>query len=186
MRLIFLFISLSFCFSLYSQKQIDLEKSNIKWYGKKISGGGHYGTIKFIAGALNFEGSKIIEGEFIADLNTINVEDISGNGKNRLENHLKSEDFFSVSKYSTANLIISESAILESGSYNVIGNLTIRGITHGVKFKIEPLNKNSYTAKLTFNRAKYDVKHGSGSFFKNLGDKLILDDIDLEVKIILN
>jgi hypothetical protein len=33
---------------------------------------------------------------------------------------------------------------------------------------------------MTFNRAKFDVRFRSGSFFENLGDKLILDDIKLE------
>ena len=37
------------------------------------------------------------------------------------------------------------------------------------------------TAKLVFDRSKYDVRYGSGSFFENLGNRLILDDIELEV-----
>jgi len=32
----------------------------------------------------------------------------------------------------------------------------------------------------------YDVRFRSGSFFENLGDKLIVDDIDLEVTLELN
>ena len=39
------------------------------------------------------------------------------------------------------------------------------------------------TAKLVFDRSKYNVRYGSGSFFENLGDRLILDDIELEVKL---
>ena len=37
---------------------------------------------------------------------------------------------------------------------------------------------------LTFDRSKYDVKFRSGSFFENLGDKLIYDDIELSVNLI--
>ncbi|GIS21289.1 MAG: hypothetical protein CM15mP121_1410 [Bacteroidota bacterium] len=40
-------------------------------------------------------------------------------------------------------------------------------------------------AKLTFDRSKFNVRYGSGSFFENLGDRLILDDIDLEVSLLL-
>jgi hypothetical protein len=32
---------------------------------------------------------------------------------------------------------------------------------------------------MIFDRSKYDVKYNSGSFFENLGDRLILDDIEL-------
>ena len=40
-------------------------------------------------------------------------------------------------------------------------------------------------AKLVFDRSKYDVRYGSGSFFENLGDKLILDDIELEATLVI-
>jgi hypothetical protein len=36
-----------------------------------------------------------------------------------------------------------------------------------------------YVANLVFDRSKYDVRFRSGSFFENLGDKLILDEIEL-------
>ncbi len=45
---------------------------------------------------------------------------------------------------------------------------------------------NSWISKLTFDRAKHNVRFRSGSFFENLGDKLILDDIDLEATLSLN
>jgi len=36
-------------------------------------------------------------------------------------------------------------------------------------------------AILSFDRSKYDVRFRSGKFFENLGDKLILDDIDIDI-----
>mgnify|MGYP003324439814 FL=1 len=44
-------------------------------------------------------------------------------------------------------------------------------------------DNNSANAQLTFDRSKYEVRFRSGSFFENLGDKLILDDIKLEAKL---
>ena len=35
-------------------------------------------------------------------------------------------------------------------------------------------------ARLSFDRSKYDVRFRSGKFFENLGDKLILDDIEID------
>jgi hypothetical protein len=36
---------------------------------------------------------------------------------------------------------------------------------------------------LVIDRAQYDVRYGSGSFFDNLGDNAILDEITLNVVI---
>ncbi|MDA9993578.1 YceI family protein, partial [bacterium] len=49
-------------------------------------------------------------------------------------------------------------------------------------FKAEKAGK-SIRATLVLNRAKFDVRYGSGSFFDNLGDDLILDEITLEVEL---
>ena len=48
------------------------------------------------------------------------------------------------------------------------------------------MDGNVINASLTFDRSLYDVRFRSGSFFENLGDKLIVDDIDLEVTLELN
>ena len=45
---------------------------------------------------------------------------------------------------------------------------------------------NSWTADLTFDRSKHNVRFRSGSFFENLGDNLILDDIVLNAKLSFN
>ena len=37
-----------------------------------------------------------------------------------------------------------------------------------------------WKANLIFDRSKYDVRFRSGTFFENLGDKLIYDDIVIE------
>ena len=46
------------------------------------------------------------------------------------------------------------------------------------------MDSGSYKALLVFDRSKYDVQYRSGSFFENLGDRLILDDVELEVTLI--
>ena len=37
---------------------------------------------------------------------------------------------------------------------------------------------------LTFDRTKYDVTYRSGNFFENLGDRLILDEVELVVDLV--
>ena len=67
----------------------------------------------------------------------------------------------------------------ESG-YNVTGDFTIRGITNSEAFVLV-LNGNKATADLEIDRSKYNVKFRSGTFFENLGDKLINDALELSV-----
>ena len=115
-------------------------------------------------------------------MNTINVEDLQGGSKQRLEGHLRSDDFFSVEKFSEAIFEINSSAVVnEDGANQVLsGNLTIKGITHPAKLEID----NNWAAKLVFDRSKYDVRFRSGNFFQNLGDKLIYDEIVISANIV--
>ena len=170
--------------SLISQtsRLIDVENSKIKWTGEELSGKNHYGSLKFKNGNLQLDNGKIISGNFTVDMNTINVEDLQGGSKQRLEGHLRSDDFFSVEKFSEAIFEINSSAVVNEDEANQIlsGNLTIKGITHPAKLEID----NNWAAKLVFDRSKYDVRFRSGNFFQNLGDKLIYDEIIISANIV--
>ena len=186
------YISLLFLFSnsIFSQtlsQSINITKSNVKWYGDEITGKQHYGSLKFKEGNIILTGTgkisdKIISGNFIVDMTSLNVEDITGRGKNSLEGHLKSDDFFSVSKFNYAYLKILKINDPVNGVQTINGDLTIKGISHPVTFTME-LNGKKAKSNLIFDRTKYDVKFRSGNFFQNLGDKLIYDDIKLEVSL---
>ena len=125
----------------------------------------------------NTSKTTICKGSFVVDMTTLLVEDLTGSSKNRLEGHLKSDDFFSVEKHQKAFLSINSSKTIESG-FSVKGSLTIKDITHPVEFEFIR-SAGGFTANMIFDRSKYDVKYNSGSFFENLGDRLILDDIEL-------
>jgi len=188
MRILNLFILL-LNFSLLSltaqetTMTIDTQSSSLNWIGKKITNSQHNGSLKFISGDLtmctdkNTSNTSICKGNFIVDMTTLLVEDLTGSSKQKLEGHLKSDDFFSVDKHQKAFLLIKSSRIIESG-FLVKGLLTIKNISHPIEFE---LNRSigGFTANMIFDRSKYDVKYNSGSFFKNLGDRLILDDIEL-------
>ena len=161
----------------------NLENSNIKWIGTELTSKTHYGSLKLTQADLVIADSKVTGGEFTVDMTSLSVEDLEGEWKERLEGHLSSDDFFSIEKFQTASLKVLNSNSLENGSFNVNGELTIKDITHPIEFTITKNDDNNYNANLTFDRSKYDVKFRSGTFFENLGDKLILDDIDLEVSL---
>ena len=109
-------------------------------------------------------------------------EDLTGRSKDYLENHLRSEDFFSVEEYPRSSLKITSAEKIDIDKYEVTGDLTIKGITKSTNF-ILLLNDDSATVEMVFDRSKFDVNNRSSIFFSNLGDKIIYDDIELEVSL---
>ena len=180
MKKIILVFSLIAALSLNSQVQLDIQKSNIKWTGKELTTKEHFGSLKLSKAQLDFDNENIIGGSFVVDMTTLDVQDLTGRGKERLEGHLRSDDFFSVDKHNEAKLTVKSSKKISNISYELSGDLTIKDITHPIVFILTE-NARGYSSSLTFDRSKYNVRFRSGSFFQNLGDKLILDDIELEV-----
>ena len=161
-------------------KKVDATKSSINWTGKKVTGS-HEGTINLKDGKLIFKGKKLIGGTFNVDMTSMIVTDLkAGQGKEKLEGHLKADDFFGTDKHETATLVFKKVATKSPNVYAVTGDLTIKGITKPVSFDLTT-TANSATTKVVIDRTKYDIKYGSGSFFDNLGDKAINDNFDLAV-----
>lgn len=105
---------------------------------------------------------------------------MEGDGKAKLEGHLKADDFFGVENHGTSKLVFTEVKSTGKNSYEVTGDLTIKGITKPVTFDVSIYGSKA-TATVKVDRTNYDIKYGSGSFFENLGDKTIYDEFDLVV-----
>lgn len=159
------------------KKEIKTDESKVVWKGYKVTGS-HEGTINIQSGTLVFEGNKLVGGEFVIDMTTINTTDLTGEYKEKLDGHLKSDDFFGVSNHPTAKLVFDEVEASGKNAYHIKGDLTIKGKTHPVNFSLS-IYGNKATASLKIDRVKYDVKYGSTSFFDNLKDKAIYDEFDL-------
>ncbi len=161
---------------------IKTSQSQITWTGREVSTSYHYGTLDFVVGSFEISNGEIVNGQFIVDMTSINNQDMEGDSKARLERHLKSDDFFSVESHPRAVLSINSSELISDGKWNVSGYLSIKGFTHPVNFEMIS-SKDGWSANLVFDRSKYDVRFRSGSFFENLGDKLIYDDIELSINL---
>ena len=161
---------------------IETVQSQITWTGREVSTSYHYGTLDFVSGNFEISNGAIVNGEFIVDMTSINNQDMEGDRKARLEGHLKSDDFFSVESYPTAAISINSSELISDGKWNVSADLSIKGFTHPVNFEMIS-SEDGWSANLVFDRSKYDVRFRSGSFFENLGDKLIYDDIELSINL---
>lgn len=169
---------------LTAQKvEINTESSTAHWLGKKI-GGEHDGYIKLKSGELEIKGDKIVSGNFVMDMNSITNTDIEdADYSTKLVGHLKSDDFFGVATYPTAKFIITKSTKFKNGKATVSGELTIKNKTETISFDVVK-GASTYEAKIDIDRAKFDVRYGSDSFFDNLGDKVIDDIFTLTIKLV--
>ena len=112
------------------------------------------------------------------DMSTITNTDLEGEYKGKLEGHLKSDDFFGVEKFPTASLIFTKVESTGKNSYEVTGDITIKGKTESVSFNISVYGSKA-DVSLKIDRRKFDVRYGSTSFFDGLKDKAIYDEFDL-------
>nr|WP_294938877.1 YceI family protein [uncultured Flavobacterium sp.] len=170
----------SFSTTAQTTKKVDAAKSKIIWVGKKVTGE-HSGVIDLKEGALVFNGKKLTGGTFTVDMKSITVTDLeAGKGKEKLEGHLKADDFFGSEKFPTSKLVFKTITAKSINTYTVTADLTIKDITKPITFDIV-VNKNVATTKLVIDRTKYDIKYASKSFFESIGDRAIYDDFELNV-----
>ena len=166
---------------------MDNDNSSIKWTGKELSTKSHYGSLQMKNGSLTVNTDGTVNGIIKIDMTTIDCEDLQGRSKASLERHLRSDDFFSVESHPIATLTFkSEGGIGAGNKLAFNGDLEIKGISHPISFESEVKNvdpKVSALVNMTFDRSKYNVRFRSGTFFQNLGDKLIYDDIEISVDI---
>tara|TARA_B100000427_G_scaffold300276_1_gene282548 strand:+ start:933 stop:1571 length:639 start_codon:yes stop_codon:yes gene_type:complete len=168
---------------------INKTSSLLEWSGKKVAYG-HNGTLKFKKGNIQVSSDGSISGKFEIDMNSINVTDIEGGRKTSLENHLKAEDFFGVDKFPIASITFqSNQSNIQNNQLDLNASLTIKNITHPIDFSAEIIGVDPFLkakASLVFDRSLYDVRYGSGKFFDNLGDRLILDEVNVDVVLHFN
>ena len=165
-----------------------IDKSELSWIGKELSTKIHTGSLNISNGIIQVGNDNSISGNIKINMSTINVTDLQGRSKEMLEKHLRSADFFEVENYPEAQINF------KSKSFNKLvnqisfeGDLTIKDITNQISFNATLIESSPYlkaNAILSFDRSKYNVRFRSGSFFENLGDKLIFDNIDINIKLV--
>ncbi|MFN4082815.1 MAG: YceI family protein [Bacteroidia bacterium] len=169
---------------------VNAEKSTCKWHAKKVTGQ-HEGFVKFESGSVNVKGNQLIGGDFTINMTTLEATDLTGEWKEKLVGHLKSDDFFATEKFPQANLRIKNATPIKgakagSNNYNIVADLTIKGISKEISFPaMVVVNKGRVIANANFDvdRTAYDIRYGSKSFFADIGDKAIDDKFNLKVRI---
>jgi polyisoprenoid-binding protein YceI len=169
--------------------KLDSQVSSIDWKGSKATGASHNGTIKLKDGQVEVKGKKIQGGLVVVEMSSLVNKDLEGQAdyKAKLEGHLKSEDFFNVSKFPESSFKIKSVTKKSDSEFVIKGEFTMIGSTQEVEVPAQLKwegNKIVGTADLKLDRTKWGLKYGSGKFFKNLGDKLISDDFELKLNLV--
>jgi polyisoprenoid-binding protein YceI len=159
---------------------------SIQWTGTGV-GKAHTGTLKVTQGSITMKGKDVVGGEFTMDMNTIDYKNA------KLVGHLKSPDFFEVSKFPTAKFVAKSVTALKGdasgATHQVSGDLTIRDQTHPIAFKVKISEAGDQLRAqgdiVIEDRTKYGIKYNSKKVFDvaKLGDKLIEDEIKLSLDV---
>lgn len=170
---------------------INTKTSKVYWTATKV-GGSHTGTIDIANGSITIKNNGVESANIVMDMKSIQNTDLEDPGyKAKLEGHLRSDDFFAVEKFVQSTFKVTEFSPIKNAkkgdsNYTLTGDLTIKGITHSVSFPaLLVISGDNVTVNgtLTFDRSKWDVRYGSGSFFEGLGDHLIYDDVELRFQL---
>lgn len=169
-----------------SNYALNLTDSKVMWSGFKPNGR-HHGTIGIQDGSVAVLNDEVVGGSFTMDMNNINVEDLEGEYKDKLTNHLKSGDFFSVEEHPTAvfeitevqpysnevasadgeakmKVVVDEEEVDEYSiadpTHLITGNLTMRDTTLSISFPAKVgITDGQVTAMAKFNidRSKWNI-----------------------------
>lgn len=138
--------------------------TTITWTGSKPTGS-HNGTFKVTEGTLFINGDNLTAGNFTINMNSLVNNDLAADAdsKGKLEGHLKSADFFDVTKYPTARFEITgvepyvadtlNTGVKLAGATHLIkGNLTLKDSTKNISFPaVVKVDATTATATADFN-----------------------------------
>ena len=171
--------------------QLDVKKSKLFWKAPKNR---HNGFILFNSGTLsNFTAGRPTRGTFSINMNSMmSTDEASAAGRKNVDDKLRSEDFFAVSRYPTATMLVKQ--ILpeqNTATYKVSGELTIRGVTNPIEFTTIMRQHGHMvmaTAKTSISREKWHINHqqqpSPWDFVARVKDDLVDDNIPVSLELV--
>jgi len=171
--------------------QLDVEKSKLFWKAPKNR---HNGFILFNSGALsNFTAGRPTRGTFSINMNSMSsIDEASAARRKKVDDELRNENFFAVSKYPVATIAVSK--ILPEPnrtSSRVYGELTIKEVTKPIEFTTimkQSGNTITATADINISRAHWniDLQRNPKSWnpFDSLKDHLVDDEIQVNLELV--
>lgn len=169
------------------QVPIDIKRSEVKWKGTKMRGlGKHDGIVIIKNGYYETKDGELYGGKVTLDMNTIMVTDIPDHEpvpRRRLNNHLKSDDFFGVEKYPEAEFLIKKIIERKGNEVLVEGELNIRNVSDRISvllvLKKEDSKIKAITSSFKFDRFNWNIGYEGSWVERTLVDK------EVEISLIL-
>lgn len=159
---------------------LDTEHSVLHWTGSySFSFSEHTGTVSFREGMITTTDGMISEGALIIDMTSITNPDYEARGHGPVS-HLKDEDFFDVGKFTTAKLVFTKVAYLESSNeHKIEADLTIKGLSRPVTFYANADGeKRSFYARLKIDRTRWGITYNNA-----LKNEAISDAVEFEAQL---
>ncbi len=190
----------SICFTAQAQQkkgnqdvvyQLDVKKSKLLW---KAPNNKHHGFILFHSGTLSsFTAGHPTQGHFSIDMKSMRSTDQdSAVERKKVDDELRSEGFFAVSKYPTATIVVSK-IIPEPNrtTFRVYGKLTIKDVTKPLEFTTVMKQQGSVitaTANLNINREDWKInlqqKPKSWNLLDSMKDQFVDDYIPVSLDLV--
>lgn len=163
--------------------RLDVASSSMTWRGSRplLDSYVNSGSVAFVDGSVTIEAGQVASGAITVDMASIAVAQTgSGTGADQLTQHLAGDDFFDVAQYPTSSFRFTGLQARGDGTYLVNGELTIKDITRPLSFVASLIGEDGHITMVAddvqVDRTVWDIRFGSGSFFDDLGDRVI-DDI---------
>lgn len=172
---------------------LDIKKSKILWNNRKTMGG-HYGYVLFNSGTLNYSAANEPQnGVFSVDMNSMRSTDHEDAAKNqKVDKELRTAGYFAMDQYPAATMNVKQiKHIGKSTTYEVFGDLTIKGYTNPIEFTSTIFRKRdaiTATAQLEIDRLKWHINMQqnpkSWDPFAALQDHIISDKIAVTLNLV--
>lgn len=139
---------------------------------------------------LNLKDTAVEGGHFIIDTKSLTAFDDDGSANSKLQNHLKSADFFDVEKFGTASFEITgvqpgvennKDLVMKDATHTVTGNLKIKDSIKSISFPARIYKVGGgIIAEASFNidRTQWGINYGND---KSKVIKYIKPEINLKV-----
>ncbi|MBK9270824.1 MAG: YceI family protein [Saprospiraceae bacterium] len=179
-------------YSRYGTRYVmDTVNSIVRWLGSKPTGT-HNGTILLSKGEVFTQSDGSVLGGMVwLNMKTIECTDITDpDDKKDMEEHLKSDEFFDVDSFPMAEFFIDSFQIVKEENTNthVFGQLTIKGISHGLIIKAQISMAEDLmmieVPEFTIDRTKWNINYKSKSVFPSLADQFISDEITVSMTLL--
>ncbi len=144
------------------------------------------GSFSDFSGVLDWDGSKENIAKGKGELN-INVASIS-TGNDKRDDHLRTSDFFNVGKFPTINFSWTKANSVEGDNFQLIGKLTMKGITKEFTFnctfngqvEYRGSKRTGFSAEAVIDRTEFGMESAS---LLDTGGLTLGNDVSVELVI---